>query len=81
MITKAQRRALAMLIGCSHGCTVAKMLAHRFTNALLDGLARDGLVTLQPGTVSTGTRRTVVWVVITDAGRAVVAAAAVIQLE
>jgi hypothetical protein len=45
------------------------------TNALLDSLTRDGLVTLQSGTVRTGTRRiTVVWVEITDIGRAVVAA-------
>jgi hypothetical protein len=49
------------------------MLAYGFTNALLDGLERDGLVTLQPG-MRTGTRRiTVVWVAITDNGRAVVA--------
>jgi hypothetical protein len=64
-----------MLAACPHGCTVAKMLAHGFTNAMLDGLERDGLVSLQPGTVCTGTRRiTVVWVAITDNGRAVVAA-------
>jgi hypothetical protein len=51
------------------------MLAQGFTNALFDSLTRDGLVTMQPGTVRTGTRRiTVVWVVITDAGRAVAAA-------
>jgi len=75
MITNAQRRALTLLVGCPHGCTVAKMLAHGFTNAMLDSLERDGLVALQPGTVRTGTRRiTVVWVAITDTGRAVVAA-------
>jgi hypothetical protein len=63
-----------MLAACPHGCTVANMLAHGFTNAVLDSLERDGLVTLQPGTVRTGTRRiTVVWVAITDNGRAVVA--------
>ena len=75
MITNAQRRALTLLVGRPHGCTVAKMLAHGFTNAMLDSLERDGLVALQPGTVRTGTRRiTVVWVAITDTGRAVVAA-------
>jgi hypothetical protein len=45
------------------------MLAHGFTNALLDRLARDGLAALQPGTIRTSTRRiTVAWVVITEAG-------------
>jgi hypothetical protein len=75
MTTNAQRQALTLLVGCPHGYTVARMLAHGFTNALLDSFQRDGLVNLQPGTVRTGTRRiTVVWVVITDVGRAVVAA-------
>jgi hypothetical protein len=75
MTTNAQRRALAMLAARPHGRTVANMLAHGFTNAMLDGLERDGLVTLQPGTVRAGTRRiTVLWVAITDNGRAVVAA-------
>jgi hypothetical protein len=51
------------------------MLAHGFTNAMLDGLERDGLVILQPGTVRTGTRRiTLIWVAITDQGRAVASA-------
>jgi hypothetical protein len=41
------------------------------TDALLDSPTRDGLVTLQPGTVRIGTQRiTVVRVVITGAGRA-----------
>jgi hypothetical protein len=36
---------------------------------------RDGLATIQPGTVRTGTRRiTVVWVAITDVGRGMIAA-------
>jgi hypothetical protein len=35
----------------------------------LDRLAHDGLTTIQPGTMCTGTRRiTVVWVAITEAG-------------
>jgi hypothetical protein len=48
------------------------MLAHGITNATLNSLVRDGLATLQPGTVRTGARRiTVVWVAITDVGREV----------
>ena len=38
-----QRRALRLLADAPHGRTVADMLAHGFTNALLDRLARDGL--------------------------------------
>jgi len=65
-----QRRALGLLADTPYGRTAADMLAHGFTNALLDRLARDGLATIQPGTTRTGTRRiTVVWVMITDAGR------------
>jgi hypothetical protein len=75
MATSAQRRALSKLAGAPHGCTVANMLAHGFTNATLNGLVRDGLATIQPGTVRTGTRRiTVVWVAITDVGRGMIAA-------
>jgi hypothetical protein len=69
------RRALRLLADAPHGCTVSIMLAHGFTNAMLDRLVRDGLATLQPGTVRTGTRRiTVVWVTITDTGRGALAA-------
>jgi hypothetical protein len=50
------------------------MLAHGFTNAMLDGLVRDGLATIAPGTMCTGTRRiTVVCVAITDVGRQLLA--------
>jgi hypothetical protein len=70
MITSVQRRALRLLAEAQHGRTVADMLARGFTNALLDRLARDGLAAIEPGTIRTGTRRiTVVWVVITEAGR------------
>ena len=70
MTTSVQRRALRLLAEAPHGRTVADMLAHGFTNALLDGLARDGLAAIQPGTIGTGTRRiTVVWVVITEVGQ------------
>jgi hypothetical protein len=46
-----QHRALRLLANAPHGRTVAGMLAHGFTNALLDRLARDGLATVQPGTI------------------------------
>jgi hypothetical protein len=50
------------------------MLAHGFSNAMLDKLVRDGLATLLPGTVRSGTRRiTVVWMTITDIGRGALA--------
>ena len=42
MTTSVQRRALRLLADAQHGRTVANMLAHGFTNALLDRLARDG---------------------------------------
>jgi hypothetical protein len=76
MVTSTnQRRALTLLSGSPHGCTVANMLAHGFTNATLNGLVRDGLATIQPGMVRTGTRRiTIVWVAITEVGRKVLAA-------
>jgi len=58
-----QHRALRLLADAPHGRTVADLLAHGFTNALLDRLARDGLATIQPGTICTSTRRiTIVWV-------------------
>jgi hypothetical protein len=41
------------LADAPHGRTVADMLAHGFTNALLDRLASDGLATIQPGTMRT----------------------------
>jgi hypothetical protein len=52
-----QRQALRLLAGSPYGCTVANMLALGFTNATLNGLVRDGQVTIQPGTVRNGTRR------------------------
>jgi hypothetical protein len=54
---------------------MANMLAHGFTNAMLDGLVRDELAIIEPGTMRTGTRRiTVVWVAITESGRKVIRA-------
>jgi hypothetical protein len=75
MVTSTdQRRALRLLATCPHGCTVANMLAHGFSNATLNSLVRDGLATIEPGTARTGTRRiTVVWVAITKVGRGVIA--------
>jgi hypothetical protein len=74
MTSSDQRRALRLLADCPQGCTVANMLAHGFKNEMLDRLVRDGLATIQPGTVRTGTRQiTVVWVTITKAGRRVLA--------
>jgi len=71
MATNVQRRrALRQLADAPHGRTVADMLAHGFTNALLDRLALYGLATIQPGTMLAGTRRiSVVWVTITEAGQ------------
>jgi hypothetical protein len=70
MTTDMQHRALRLLAEAQYGRTVADMLAHGFTNTLLDGLARHGLAAIKPGTVRTGTRRiTVVWVTITEAGQ------------
>ena len=65
-----QHRALKLLADAPHGRTVADMLADGFTNALLDRRARDGLATIQPGTICTSTRRiTVIWVAIAEAGQ------------
>jgi hypothetical protein len=56
-----------VLAGCPHG--------YGFTNAMLNGLVREGLATIEPGTVCAGSRRiTVVWVAISDFGREVIAA-------
>jgi hypothetical protein len=69
------RRALDLLADSPHGRTVANMLAHGFTNTMLDGLVRDELAIIEPGTMRTGTRRiTVVWVAITEIGREVIGA-------
>jgi hypothetical protein len=74
MTSSDQRRALRLLASSPQGCTVANMLAHGFKNEMLDRLVRDGLATMQPGTVRTGTRQiTVVWVAITEVGREVLA--------
>jgi hypothetical protein len=74
MTSSDQRRALRLLASRPQGRTVANMLAHGFKNEMLDRLVRDGLATIQPGTVRAGTRQiTVVWVAITEVGREVLA--------
>ena len=44
-----QNRALRMLVGSSHDCTEAIMLAHGFTVETLGSLVLDGLATATPG--------------------------------
>ena len=73
-LNSEDRRALRLLADAPDGCTISIMLAHGFSNAMLDKLVRDGLATLQPGTVRSGTRWiTVVWMTITDIGRGALA--------
>jgi hypothetical protein len=55
------RRALDLLAASPHGRTVANMLAHGFTNAMLDGLVRDELAIIASGTVRTGARPSSGW--------------------
>ena len=46
------------------------MLAHGFTNAMLDSLVRDGLATVERRAMKAGQQQiTVTWFAITDAGR------------
>jgi hypothetical protein len=59
-----------LLAGSPLGATEAIMLAHGFTNAMLDALLRDGLATAERRAVRAGRRRIeVTWLTITDAGR------------
>ena len=59
-----------MLAGAPLGVTEAIMLAHGFTNAMLDGLVREGLATAERRAMKAGRRRIeVTWLTITDAGR------------
>jgi hypothetical protein len=65
-----QRRALHLLAGSRDGYTEAIMLAHGFTNEVLDALVRDGLATATPEIVHAGKRPIeVVRVRITNAGK------------
>ena len=51
-----QRRALRLLVGSSHGCTEAILLAHGFTIEMLIVLVRDGFATATPEIVHAGRR-------------------------
>ena len=63
-------RALTFLAESANGCTEAIMLAHGFTNAMLDALVRDGLATADRRAVRAGRRRIeVTWLTITEEGR------------
>jgi hypothetical protein len=65
-----RHRALRLLAGAPLGATEAIMLAHGFTNAMLDALVRDGLATAERRAMKAGRRRIeVTWLRITDAGR------------
>jgi hypothetical protein len=69
-LSAEHRRALRLLADAPHGCTVSILLAHGFTNAMLERLVLGGLAILQPGTARAGTRRIIViWMTITDTGR------------
>ena len=53
-----------------HGATEAIMLAHGFTNVMLDALVRDGLATADRRAMKAGRQPIeVTWLTITDAGR------------
>jgi hypothetical protein len=58
------RRALRLLADAPHGCAISIMLAHGFSNSMLGKLMRDGVATLQLGTVR---------MTITDIGRGALA--------
>ena len=65
--TKA-RDALELLTAASPSCPELLLLAHGFKIEMLADLVREGLATAQPEAVNAGDR-TVVRVMITDAGR------------
>ena len=46
-MNRDRRRALRLLAGSPLGCTEAIMLAHGFTNEMLEALVRDGLATAE----------------------------------
>jgi hypothetical protein len=68
-MSRDQRRALRLLAGSPLGATEAIMLAHGFTNAMLDTLVR-GLATAERREMRAGRQPIkVIWLTITDAGR------------
>jgi hypothetical protein len=69
-VSGEQRRALRLLAGSPLGATEALMLAHGFTNAMLDALVRDGLATAERRAMRAGRQPIqVTSFAITDAGR------------
>jgi hypothetical protein len=63
-------RALRLLADAPNGATEASMLAHGFTNVMLDALVRDGLATAERRAMKAARQPiTVTWFKITDAGR------------
>jgi hypothetical protein len=65
-----RHRALRLLAAAPHGAAEAMMLAHGFTDVMLDALVRDGLATADRRAMRAGRRRIeVTWLTITDAGR------------
>jgi hypothetical protein len=65
-----QHRALRLLAAAPNGATEAIMLAHGFTNGMLDALVRDGLATAERRAMRVGRRRIeVTWLTITEDGR------------
>jgi hypothetical protein len=58
MAMNAERnRALRLLAAAPNGATEAIMLAHGFTNAMLDALVREGLATAEQLEMRAGRRR------------------------
>ena len=65
-----RHRALRLLAGSPLGATEAIMLAHGFTNAMLDALVRDGLATAERRPMRAGRQPIqVTWFAITEDGR------------
>jgi hypothetical protein len=65
-----RHRPLRLLAAAPNGAAEAIMLAHGFTNAMLDALVRDGLATADRRAVRAGRRRIeVTWLTITEEGR------------
>jgi hypothetical protein len=65
-LTSTRRRALEMLAGSPHGCTVSILRTHGFGVMLLVGLMRAGLAKADVETTQAGGR---LRIRITDAGK------------
>jgi hypothetical protein len=73
-VNRDLRRALRLLAAAPNGATEAIMLAHGFTISLLDDLVLRGLATTEKRAMRAGRRPIkVTWLMITDAGRQVLA--------